>query len=161
MLDASKVGGASVRLVQDLVRKSISSRQSTLERRAKIIINYAVATAMNQNIIPQNNDDWYSWSFTKGGVISVDNGKEADIDRENFKLGMTTLSEIVSKRGYDWQSIRDQSQKEVEDLITRSKEISAKYGVPFETAMTLLQQNTPNQAPVSQPTTINEEIQQQ
>lgn len=152
MLDASKVGGASVRLVQDLARKSISSRQASLERRARVIVTYSIAKAMNAGLIPQNNDDWYSWSFTKGGVICVDNGKEADLDREGYKLGTTTLSEIASKKGQDWTELRVQQQRETEDLLDRATVISKKYNIGMDAALGLLSQRTPNQAPVAQPT---------
>ncbi len=151
LLDPSKVGGASVRLIQDLARRSVASRQVTLEKRAKFIVNFAVTKAMNNSLIPQNNGDWWNWSFTKGAAICVDSGNEANSDREGYKLGSTSLQEISSKKGIDWQELRKQNQKEVEDLLDRAIDISKKKKVPFETALVLLQQNTPNASPVSQP----------
>lgn len=148
LLDPSKVGGAAVRLIQDLARKTVSSRQVTLEKRAKLIVNYAIARAMNQGYLPQNNDDWYSWSFTKGSAICVDNGNESQADREGYKLGTTSLSEISSKKGLDWQELRMQAQKETEDLLDRAQVISKKYGITMDAALALLSQRTPNQAPV-------------
>ncbi len=140
MLDASKIGGASVRLVQDLVRKSIASRQATLDRRAKIIVNYALAKAMNLGIISQNNDDWYKWSFTKGGVISVDNGHEADADRQGYVMGLSTMSEISAKKGRDWYEIREQQFQETEDLLDRAVLLSKKYNISMQDALVLLSQ---------------------
>lgn len=151
MLDASKIGGASVRLIQDLARKSVAQRQLTIERRAKLIVTYAIARAMNQGFISQNNTDWYKWGFSRGGQICVDNGNEATADREAYKIGITSLQEITSKRGQDWYSVREQNQKEVEDLLERANALASKYNVPFATALTLLQQSTPNQSPVAVP----------
>ena len=120
-----------------------------MERRAKVIVNYAVAKAMQAGLISQNNTDWFKWSFTKGGVISVDNGKESDIDQTNFKLGITTLSEIASKKGLDWYELREQQQKETEDLLGRALEISKKFNISVDSAIALLSQRTPNQAPIT------------
>ncbi len=144
LLDPSKIGGASVRLVQDLARKTIANRQITLERRARFIVKYAVAMGMQNGFIPQNNKDWYSWSFTKGSVISVDNGNESNMDREGLKIGTTNLSEIASKKGLDWQELRQQTQRETEDLLIRAQFISQKYSIPMTSALTLLSQRNPN-----------------
>lgn len=151
LLNASAVGGASVRLVQDLARKSISSRQITLQKRAKWIVNYAIAKAMNAGFIPQNNVDWYSWSFTKPGLLSVDNGYELQADREGFKLGVNTLSEISAKKGADWWAIREQQTLETEDLLERATNLSTKYNITMSAALNLLSQRSPNASPVVEP----------
>lgn len=150
MLDASKIGGASVRLVQDLARRSVAQRQATIDRRAKIIVNFAIAKAMNAGLIPQNNTDWFKWSFTKGGVLTVDNGNEASADREGFKLGSVTLAEMSSKKGQDWYELREQQQRETEDLLTRAQDIAKKFGITMDAALSLLSQRAPNQLPVTQ-----------
>jgi hypothetical protein len=155
LLDPSKIGGASVRLIQDLVRKTIANRQNTLERRAKTIIGFALSTAMKNKLISSNTDDWYLWNFTKGANLTVDAGNENKSDIENYRMGTATLSEIVAKRGNDWTNTRKQNQREVEDLIERAQTISKNKNVPFETALTLLQQSTPNTSPVAQPSFSN------
>lgn len=150
LLDPSKIGGASVRLIQDLTRKSISSRQSTIEKRAKLIVNYAIAKAIKLGYLPPNKE-WFKWSFTKGAMLSCDFLNENKADIENLKIGSTTLANICSKNGNDWMAIRNQSQREVEDLITRAMAISTKTGRPYEECLVLLQQNTPNQSPTATP----------
>lgn len=150
MLDSSKIGGASVRLVQDLARKSVAQRQATVERRAKIIVNFAIAKAMNSGLIPQNNTDWFKWAFTRGGVLTVDNGNEAAADREAFKLGTNTLANIASKAGQDWFELREQQQRETEDLLTRARVISDKFKISMDAALGLLSQRAPNQIAVLQ-----------
>lgn len=152
LLDPSKVGGASVRLIQDLARKTVVSRQITLERRARWIVNYAVAKAMNTGLIPQNNTDWYSWNFTKAGVLSVDNGNELQADREGYKLGTNTLADLSSKGGKDWYELREQQQLETDDLLTRATELSKKFNIGMDAALSLLSQRAPNQVPVTNQT---------
>lgn len=144
LLDPSKLNGGAVRLIQDLARKSISARQITLERRAKWIINFAVAKAMNSGLIPQNNDDWFSWSFTRGSVIQVDLGNEEAAQREAYKLGTTTLSDISAKKGTDWIELREQQQRETEDLLTRAQALSTKFNISMQSALNLLSQRNPN-----------------
>lgn len=147
MLDPSKIGGASVRLVQDLTRKTVASRQETIERRAKLICNYAIAKAIKLGILPPNKE-WFKWTFTKGAQVTVDNGNEAKADIENYKIGITTLSNICSKSGQDWQETRNQNKKEVANLIKLAMELSTETGKPYEHCLTLLQQNTKSQNPV-------------
>lgn len=150
MLDSSKIGGAAVRLVQDLVRRSVATRQQTLERRARLIVNYGIAKAVKEGFLPPNDNDWFKWTFTKGGVVTVDGGNEASADREGFKLGVTSLTEISAKKGVDWYELRQQTQKETEDLLDRATILSKKYGITLDAALVLLSQRTPNSAPVTQ-----------
>ncbi len=144
MLDASKIGGASVRLIQDLARRSVASRQETIARRAKLIVEYAVAVAIKTGILPENKE-WYKWSFSKGAQICVDVVNENKADIDNYKMGTTTLSAICAKKGEDWLAVRTQNQKEVEDLLSRADAISNKFNKPFDLCLMLLQQNSPNQ----------------
>jgi hypothetical protein len=151
LLDPSKVGAASVRLIQDLARKTVAARQVTLEKRARLIVNYALALAMQNGYLPRNNGDWYNWTFSKGAAICVDLGNESAADLNGYHMGTITLQEIAAKRGLDWYQLRNQSEKEVDDLLERAARQAAKHNVPMATALTLIQANTPNQAPVSTP----------
>jgi hypothetical protein len=151
LLDPSKVGGASVRLIQDIARKTIAKRQETLEKRAQFFITYAVAVGMSNGSIPKSNKDWWRWSFSKGAQICVDQGNEANADREGYKLGLQSLQEITSKRGLDWYDVRAQNEKEVADLLERSQRLAKQFNVPFETTLVLMQQSTPNASPTAPP----------
>jgi hypothetical protein len=159
LLDPSKVGGASVRLIQDLARKTIAARQVTLEKRAKLIVCYAISKAMGLGLISNNDVDPFNWSFTKGSVVCVDNGNESSADREGYKLGTTTLSEIASKKGLDWMDIRKQAKRETCGLLDDAAELSIKYKISMDAAIALLSQKNTNQPvlvgqPVGQTQTI-------
>lgn len=145
---AHKIGGASVRLIQDLVRKTITKRQNVLERRARTIVLYALAVAMDIGVLPKTKD-FTNWNFTKGNLLTVDGGNEAKSDIENYKLGISTLSDLISKQGKDWYQVRNQTQKEVEDLIDRAQQISTSKNVPFAVAIELLRQASPNPTSLS------------
>ena len=149
LLDPSKLNGGAVRLIQDLARKSISARQLTLERRARLIVNYAITKAMQGGMLDQNNNEWYTWNFTKGSQIQVDLGNEEAAQREAYKLGTTTLSDIASKHGVDWMELREQQMRETIDLLERAKTISVKFNINLDAALALLSQRTPNNGPIT------------
>ncbi len=147
MLNATEIGGASVRLVQSEARNSIHSRQTTLARVAKFVVSYAVATAMENGLIPTNyNDSWFNWNFKYGELLTVDAGYEAEADRKGLLLGTTTLEDIAAKHGEDWYDIREQTTKEVDDLLTRAQALATKFNIPMNQALSLLTQRSPNEA---------------
>jgi hypothetical protein len=150
LLDPSKVGGASVRLIQSLARKSIRSRQNTVERAARFIVAWAVSRAMASEFIPANYQDaWYNFDFTRPASITVDDGNESKADIEGLKIGTHTLSEVTAKEGKDWYEVREQTQKETEDLLTRAQDLSKRYTISFDKALELLSQRGPNPMPNS------------
>ncbi len=152
MLNAKEIGGASVRLVQSEARNAISARQTTLARVAKFVVAFAVATAMKQELIPANYQDaWYNWNFKFGELLTVDAGYEKESDRKGFLLGTNTLEEITAKQGEDWLDVRAQCEKEAYDLLERADRLSKKFNIPFNQALALLQQRSPNEAASSIP----------
>jgi Phage portal protein, lambda family len=152
LLNPSKIGGASVRLIQDIARQSIADRQQTLERRARAMVAYALSVAMEEGFISKNNDpDVFNWKFTKPAKLSVDNGNEASADRDGYKLGTNTLAEISSKKGEDWFELRNQTEIEVDDLLTRAQKLASKFNITLDNALNLLSQRSANSTPVLPP----------
>lgn len=141
LADPSKVGGASVRLIQDLARKSIKSRQATGDRFAKWAVPWVLSVAMENDLLPKNyNDDWWSWNFTKPALITVDNGNEAAADRESLRIGTASMSEVTAKRGGDWYELRQQIEIETADLLERAKRLSEEHNITYDKALELLTQ---------------------
>jgi len=143
MVDPSKVGGASVRLITDMTRQSISHRQNTVERKAKIALAYALSNAMEMGLISDNReeDNWWDWSFNRPATIVIDQGYESQADREAMKLGQTTLSAIAQKQGKNWYDIREQTTIETEDLLDRAYALMKKYpDLNLSAAINLLSQ---------------------
>lgn len=126
----SKLNGTSVRLIQDQARKLIVWRQSTIERRAKAIVQYGLATAMQVGLIPKtDNKTWMRWTFSKPSLLTVDSGYDNQAQVESLKLGISTKEEICARRGTDWQVVSEQSEKELRDLFTRAKKLAADYNI--------------------------------
>lgn len=122
LIDPSKVGGASVRLIQDQARASVRARQKTAKKRAYRALYFALAQAQQTGRIPRNDDpiDWMQWDFGMPACLTVDAGYDEQADRENLVIGSTTFDAVSQKKGAYWQDNRAQRQKENFDLIDRA-----------------------------------------
>jgi capsid protein len=150
LLDPSKLGGASVRLIQDEARHSIRARQKTIRKRAKRAITYAVAVAMKQKLIPRNEADWWKWDFELPAQLTVDAGYDRAADVEDLKLGLTTEAEVTAKRGKWWEDVRLQKKREVKALLTDAQDIAKEFNIPIQSALDLLSQRNPNPTPITE-----------
>jgi hypothetical protein len=142
------------RSIINQARNTIRKRQLSVMKRARLMVQFAVSTAMQNKIIPPNyadKDEWWNWSFTRPKLLTIDGAQEEAADRENVKIGSMTLSEVVAKRGEWWKDVRDQTQEETEDLIQRALNITKKFPkLSFDKALSLLSQRTPNESPAAQ-----------
>lgn len=130
LVTPSKLNGTSVRLIQDQARKLIVWRQQTLERRAKAIIQYGLATAMQNGLIPKtDNKSWMRWSFNRPSELTVDSGYDNAAQIESLKIGISTKAEICARRGKDWKDVAEQTDIELRDLFDRAKKLSKDYGI--------------------------------
>jgi hypothetical protein len=130
LVTPSKLNGTSIRLIQDQARKLIVWRQQTLERRAKAIVQYGLATAMELGLIPKtDNKTWMRWSFNRPSELTVDNGYDNAAQIESLTMGIATKSEICARRGKDWIEVSNQSEKELRDLFTRAKQLAKDFNI--------------------------------
>ncbi len=136
--DGSKTGGADVRLRVVKAMRSTEDKQIWLGHLALRQITYALAKAIKLGILPSA-DDWWNWDFQVPTKLSVDAGYEAAAERDDYKLGFTTLSQVVGKRGGDWQEVIRQKVRERRFLLDEC----AKSGVKPEEIQLL----TPNGNP--------------
>lgn len=150
LLDPSKIGGASVRLIQDQARVSVRNRQKTIRKRAKRAVTYAVALAMKNKLIPRNDGDWHKWDFELPGQITVDAGYDRQADVEDLKLGLTTKATIGAKSGKWWEDIDAQRDREFAALLTRAKVHADTFNLSLEYVLDRLEQRNPNPAPLVQ-----------
>lgn len=126
LMDPSKIGGASVRMIQDQARKNVRGRQGTQNRRALRAVQFAVAQAMKTGRIRRTSaPDWGKWVFELPAELTVDQGYDEAADQENLKLGTTTLSAVCGKKGRWWEDNRDQRKVENLNLIDCAIELMA------------------------------------
>jgi hypothetical protein len=150
LLDLTSTGRAPTRLACDIANQSIWDRQSAGYRRWKRMVSYAIAKGMKEGFISRNEDgiDPYLWEPGLPKQLSVDAGNDLQAAREDLKMGMTSHRIEAQKRGYHRKEIERDRLEEVRDLVAMAKQIHAESPeVPFERAMDLLEQRSPN--PVS------------
>ncbi len=114
--DGSKTGGADTRLRVVKAMRATEDKQIWLGHVATRQVGYAVAKAIKLGLLPPC-DDWWNWDFQVPAKLSVDAGYEADAERDDYKLGFTTLAQVVGKRGKDWQEVIRQKVKERKFLL--------------------------------------------
>jgi hypothetical protein len=154
LLDPSKIGGASVRMIQDQARLSVEWQQQCLRRRAVRCVQFAVAQAMKAGFIPENNDggDFLKWGFTLPAQLTVDQGYDEQADRDNLDVGSTTLLDVCGKKGKWWEDNRAQRVSENLNLIDCALEL-VKYtagkgqDLSFREALDMMQRAGANGRP--------------
>lgn len=148
LLDPSAISGSNTRLIIQLAKQSISTRQRTGMKMWLRGVRYFIAKGMKEGFLAENydDDDAYKWYPELPAELSVDAGNDEQSDREGYKLGVTTLSSLAAKKGEDWQRIREQREREENDLIERAKRLSDFSGgkLSFLQALERLEQRTPN-----------------
>ena len=155
LIDPSKIGGASVRLIQDEARASIRYRQKTIRKRARRAVTYAVALGMKSGFIPRNDSDWWKFDFELPAQLTVDAGYDRQADVEDLKLGLTTKAAVGAKSGRWWEDTDAQRDREFDALLTRAKAHADKFGLPLEYVLDRLEQRNPNPATMAQETQQN------
>lgn len=144
LMDPSQIGGASVRIIQDQARNAIRRRQRTVKKRSLRIIRYALAKAMKHGRISRNDDDWWKWEFQAPPRLTVDQGHDHKIDKENLLLGTVSETEYCAKLGSDRRTVRDTIDEELTDKIDRAERIAADTGKDFDWVFERLHQRSPN-----------------
>jgi hypothetical protein len=147
LLDLTSTGRAPTRLACDIANQSVWDRQSTGYRRWKRIVSYGIAKGMKEGFVSRNEDglDPYLWEPGLPKLLSVDAGNDLQAAREDLKMGMTSHRIEAQKRGYHRKEIERDRLEEVRDLVAMAKKIhSESPEVPFERAMDLLEQRSPN-----------------
>jgi hypothetical protein len=141
------LSGPAVRAVQNKARRCIADRQSLLKPVAKRAVLYALSKAMENGLLPFS-ADWMKFSLTMPPLLSIDEGRDANARREDYKLGYVTMSEILTAegRGDYRQHVRNLA---VEAAIREQEReaVEAEYGVEIDRRE--IQMRTPNETAVA------------
>lgn len=141
--DGSKLGGAGV-------RRDIASNQRSAERMQQVLYpawynlhGWAVACAIQLEIL-EPDVDWFRWTPQLPAKLTADAGRESAADIEEYKIGFQTLRKITAKAGDWWLDIREQREKEVDDLLTRARRIAKNHEMDVMAAANLIEQRSAN-----------------
>lgn len=123
LTDPSTIGGASTRLVQDIARHSIRTRQNTLLLRAMRAVMFGLSVAMEgTREIPRNTGDWWNWDFTLPAKLTVDSRYDDKTKMEKIKMGAGTYSDLYGDEGKWWEEEIDQRIEEQVYIETKCRE---------------------------------------
>src|SRR5690606_34699108 len=74
--------------------------------------------------------------------VTIDIGREGENNRRDMLLGSRTLEKDTGEQGEDWQDVREQTEKELRDLLQRAKGISEEFGVDIREALSWMSQRS-------------------
>lgn len=103
VVDPSKIGGASVRLVASKTQRYIDDITQTIDERFNDAIwFFVIGWAIDSGLLPAENWWWYC-SWTHPRKLTVDAGREEQQNRANVEMGLKTLEESYSECGLDFE----------------------------------------------------------
>jgi len=110
--DPAAVGGAGMRFIVAKAQRRFEQRQRLLiDRFCQRAWRFFIARAIAKGDLPAAKDyDRISWQTPKS--LTVDAGREAMQAREDYKAGLSTLSDYFGELGLDWQEQVDQRKQE-------------------------------------------------
>ena len=124
MWKGSDINAALVRNIQERARISVEDRQDVIANHALFAVRYAVAKAIKTGLLPQpaNQDDWWRWSFQMPRKFSIDQGRDAQQRREDYRTGLRNRTEIHEEEGKDAAVMED---IRISEVIRRERKIDA------------------------------------
>ena len=126
-----------------------------LARRAFRIRNWVIAKAINRGDLPFDPNWWrVEWQFCS--KITVDVGREAQQNREDYFAGLRTGKEDYSERGASFLAARRENERGARDLLQRAEKLVEEFassGINITQAIDLLEKRGNSGSPPSQPAT--------
>lgn len=114
--------GANIRVTCERINQTVHKQYQRLRNSAVRAVGYAVGTAVARGELPQG--EWWACDFPKPSEITPDIWRAHQEDRENLKMGTTTLANITSRRSLHWQDdIREQRDEEQDDKMQRCEKL--------------------------------------
>lgn len=108
---AEQIGGANIRMVIGKAMRTVEDRQDLLRGIFRRVIGYGVAKAIKGGMLAAS-DDWYRWDFTLPERMTVDYGREAQQDREDYIIGAKTLQDLIGPRASVEEHLRVRAREE-------------------------------------------------
>src|ERR1051326_2326772 len=108
--------------VGEISNSAIDRRQKILDKHGKFIIAFALANAMKEKLIPENNDEnlYTVFNLTHPPKFSLNAGYDRQSDLADYNAGITTLDDIAKKSGKTSSDILEQKEKESIEFFTRA-----------------------------------------
>lgn len=152
LLDAAQGNGVADRVALRQAQRACEDRQSLLKPMALRIVNYALSKAIKSGLLPFD-EDFYRWSFSTPPALSIDFGRDSGAIREEYRLGIRNLTEILEEQGKNIEDHLYQRAVEEAQAIIIRQEVEAAYNVEIDP----LNMRLNNPAEYSQPQPVAEQ----
>lgn len=125
------LNGNSTRFVQGKARRSVADRQATLNHRAKRMVTFGLAKAMELGLVPKtDNPNWMLWGFEMPAQLSIDDGRDMTNNIEALRLGIITRSAVVASSGQgDWYDVDKQTVQELRSKLEDARALAKEFGM--------------------------------
>ena len=149
LVDAAQGNGTADRIALGIAQKSVEDRQSLLMPVILRIVNYAISKAIKLGLLSFN-QDFYKWVFSTPAHISIDYGRDSNAIREEYKLGLKNLTDILAEEGKTLDEHLYQRAHEEAQAVLIRQEVEQLTGVTIDPLKMRLDSNTEYQK-TSQP----------
>ena len=144
VFSTDKVSGRVTSAVAEMFRSAIKRRQNLMDKTAKFRVVWALAKAMDEGLIPRNDDENISkaLSFTHPEIFSLDAKYDNQIVIDNYTNGFSSLNDSTTRLfNKTAEATLDEQAKEQTMFYNKANEVVKATGVSLEMVVSGWRQN--------------------
>jgi capsid protein len=144
-----QVNGAPMRVVVDKINRMIGQLQDlvlvpALRRFDRWRVSRFMAKGPNGEPARLPFDpEWYKWEYQGPAQLTADKKYDSDVAAQEIRMGTSTRTKRAMSLGETLKDVRKTKKAEVDELFQNAKELSEKYKIPFDLALTRLESDNP------------------
>jgi hypothetical protein len=123
--DLAKQTGPSQRYLMAETQRWIEHEQARLKTACQRFWTYFIAKAVKNGELPPPPPNWWWAEWIPQADLTIDRGREGNLELAQYEAGFLTLNDIAAKRGRDWESVEMQKARE----MLRRREIEQEMGL--------------------------------
>jgi capsid protein len=128
LLNMAQGNGTADRISLLQGKKAIADRQHLLIPFCRRVVSYALGKAIDSGILPASRRFW-DFGFSVNNQLSIDLGRDSNSLREEYKLGLKNLSEILAEQGKQLETHLRERAEEAALCERIRQEVEARTGV--------------------------------
>ena len=120
--DLAKQTGPSQRYLMAETQRWIKHEQDRLRDACQRFWTYFVAKEIKNGNLPNPPANWWWAEWIPQADMTIDRGREGNLDLSMFEAGLMTLNTLKSKAGIDWEADAEQRAREIVRLMEIEQE---------------------------------------
>jgi hypothetical protein len=154
---ADSVSGRVSDGVAKIFTAGIERQQAILDKHAKFMIGWALASAIKAGELPENNDESLVQAFemTHPTAFSLNDRYDHKTDLEDLAAGVKSLNDITKKRGKTASEVMEEQEKEAIELLTRANRVAKETGTDVSVVLSLMRDKAKAATMAQQPVEIS------